>query len=96
MAATVVRYRVKPDQVQANVELVQAVYEELDAADPPGFRYSTFLLDDGVSFVHVAVLEGESNPLPDLAAFRRFQAGIGQRCDEAPTVRGATTVGSFG
>ena len=42
MRRVMVRYRVKPDQVAANEELVRAVYEELDRARPDGFRYATF------------------------------------------------------
>jgi hypothetical protein len=41
MRGVMVRYRVKPDQVERNEELVRAVYEELHRADPPGFRYAT-------------------------------------------------------
>ena len=92
---TVVRYRVKPQFVDLNVELVQAVYEELREADPPGFRYATFQLDDEVSFVHVAISESDPPPLPGLEAFRRFQRGIAERCDEPPVVSEAREVGSF-
>ena len=96
MRRTVVRYRVKPQFVDLNVELVQAVYEELREADPPGFRYATFQLDDEVSFVHVAIAESDPPPLPGLEAFRRFQRGIAERCDEPPVVSEAREVGSFG
>ena len=55
MRQVMVRYRVKPDQVERNAELVRAVYEELAREpQPDGFRYATFRLDDGVSFVHFA------------------------------------------
>ena len=37
MRRVIVRYRVKPDQVERNAELVRAVYEELHRADPPDF-----------------------------------------------------------
>ena len=48
-----VRYRVKPDQVEANEALVRAVFDELHRERPGGFGYATFKLDDGVSFVHI-------------------------------------------
>ena len=54
MSAVLVRYRVKPDRADENAELVRAVYEELAAHQPPGFRYATFVLDDGVTFTHIA------------------------------------------
>jgi len=90
----VVRYRVKPDRVEENERLVRAVYEELHRAGPAGFRYATFKLDDGVTFVHVA--EGDDPPLPRLAAFKEFQKDIAARCDEPPLASEAEQVGSFG
>jgi len=92
MRQVMVGYKVKPDQVERNEELVRAVYDELHELSPNGFRYSTFKLDDGVSFVHIA--RGTS-PLPGLGAFRRFQEDIEARCDEPPVVREVTTVGSY-
>lgn len=90
-----VRYRVKPDQVAANEELVRAVYAELAEKQPEGFHYATFKLDDGVSFVHLATQLGESTPLAEIAAFARFQEGIAARCDEPPVVHELDEVGSF-
>jgi hypothetical protein len=95
MSATVVRYRVKPGRTEENAELVRAVYAELAKLQPPGFRYSTMLLDDGETFIHVAVSDGGKVPLPDLAAFRRFQEGIDDRCTEAPVVSKGELVGSY-
>lgn len=45
--------------------------------------------------MHVAVLEGDHNPLADSAAFAKFQAGIGGRCAEGPAASDATVVGSY-
>src|SRR5512145_601593 len=56
-----IRYRVKPDPVAENEHLVRDVYEELARTRPEGLRYGTFKLDDGVSFVHLAV-HAEDNP----------------------------------
>lgn len=95
MRKVMVRYRVKPDQVEANEELVRDVYAELDRVRPEGLRYATFKLDDGVSFVHLATQEGERSPLGDIAAFDRFQAGVRDRCDEPPVVTQLEEVGSF-
>lgn len=98
MQRTLVRYTVKPDQAARNEELVRAVYVELDRSDPGGLRYATFVLDDGVSFVHLASVEREDghNPLDDLSAFSAFLQGIGERCDQPPLVSGLRSVGSYG
>jgi hypothetical protein len=90
----VVRYRTKPEHAEANAELVRAVFEELAADDPAGFRYAAYRLDDGVTFVHVATIEGD-NPLVSSAAFSRFQQGIADRCEEGPIAMDATVVGSY-
>jgi hypothetical protein len=95
MRRVMVRYRVKPDQAERNEQLVRAVYEELHRADPAGFRYATFRLDDGVSFVHIAESEGAENPLAEIEAFGEFQKGIADRCDEPPVVAQLTEIGSF-
>jgi hypothetical protein len=98
MRCVMVRYRVKPDRAAENEALVRAVYDELQRTNPPGFRYATFKLDDGVSFVHLSVTENEDgrNPLADVAAFKEFQRGIGERCDVAPAVTALREIGSFG
>lgn len=53
MTQHLVRYTVKADQVAHNEELVRAVFAELDQVQPPGLRYATFRLDDGVTFIHL-------------------------------------------
>ena len=48
-----------------------------------------------MSFVHVAVLDGEENPLTSSPAFAAFQAGIVERCAEGPVPADATAIGDF-
>ncbi len=97
MAFTVVRYRIKPGLEERNAELVRAVYRELAELNPSGLRYSTYRLDDGRTFVHVAERDDDGdNPLTSLAAFREFQAEIRERCEQGPEVGGAELIGRFG
>jgi hypothetical protein len=95
MRRVMVSYRVKPDRVDENEELVRAVYDELRSSRPDGLRYGTFKREDGVSFVHIAETEEGENPLLRVDAFKRFQAGIGDRCDQPPSTVQLTEVGSF-
>lgn len=96
MRHTIVRYTVKPGHEEPNAELVRAVYRELTQLAPTGFRYATYRLDDGRTFLHVAELEdGATVPLPGLAAFRAFQHGIEERCESGPDVRRAQAVGHY-
>jgi hypothetical protein len=86
---------VKPEAAEENERLVRDVYEELGRLRPDGFHYATFKLDNGVTFVHLATHEGDHNPLPEVAAFRRFQEGLGERCATAPVLTDVEEVGSF-
>ncbi|MGI8857365.1 MAG: hypothetical protein ACR2JW_16600 [Thermomicrobiales bacterium] len=99
MRQVMVRYKVKPEQAAHNEELVRRVYEELRETTPAGLHYATFVLEDGVSFVHIAssveTADGRS-PLLNVAAFRAFQEGIVDRCDEPPTPVGVREIGSYG
>ncbi len=96
MRQVMVRYKVKPDRVEENEALVRAVYEELASVAPEGLRYATFRLEDGVSFMHLAIqTEDGQTPLAKLDAFQRFQENIGDRCDERPAVTDLRTIGSY-
>ena len=98
MGNVVVRYAVKPERVEENQHLIERVFEELAESDPGGIRYATFLLADGVTFVHVASIDTEdgSNPLGSIAAFAEFTRDIADRCVEPPVAQDATVVGSYG
>ncbi len=92
----VVQYRPKVDQADHNQQLVEEVFAELAATHPDGVRYATFRLEDG-SFLHIADVEADPNPLGAIAAFARFQDGIGERCEpgEAPNAQPAAVVGNY-
>ena len=96
MGQVMVRYKVKPDRVAENEELVRAVYDELHRTQPEGIRYTTFRLQDGVSFVHVAIEDEKLPGLPQVAAFQEFTREIADRCDEQPVVTVLHQIGSFG
>jgi hypothetical protein len=97
MRQVMVRYKIKPEWVEENEELVRAVYDELHRTEPAGLRYATFKLDDGVSFVHLAVTESENgaSPLSKVKAFQEFQKDIESRTDEGPVVTELDQIGSF-
>lgn len=93
-----VRYTVKPEDADRNESLVRAVYAQLEQARPPAFRYATFKLDDGVTFMHIASLEpgAKTTPLSQLTAFGEFQAGLKDRCDVPPQVTELERIGWYG
>ena len=95
-SAKVIRYRTKPERADENEKLIREVFAELATQSSPGLHYAAFRLDDGVSFVHVALFDGDENPLSTSAAFARFQSGIADRCAAGPTPADATIIGSHG
>ena len=98
MAVTVVRYKTHPDRADENQALVEEVFAELHADHPQGLRYTTYRLEDGVSFVHVAEVDTADgvNPLTQTSVFGQFLADIAARCEEPPVAASATVVGAYG
>jgi hypothetical protein len=97
MATIVVRYQAKPERADENQKLIEAVFAELNERKPEGFTYKAFRLEDGVSFIHVAIEHDDDQPatLPTVAAFQAFVADIADRCDIPPLAMGATIVGGY-
>lgn len=97
MKKVLVRYKVHPDRVTENEALVRAVYRQLKEKNIAGFRYATYKLPDGVSFVHIASPESEAaqQAFTSLPAFKEFQAGIKDRCEELPVVNAVEEIGFY-
>lgn len=97
METTIVRYKVKAGRAEENRDYIKAIFGQLDESKPEGLRYVSFNLEDGLSFVHIAVVETSdgTNPLPDTPAFQDFVSGIKDRCDEPPVASKANIVGSY-
>jgi hypothetical protein len=92
----VVRYRTTgPEAAEQNHHLVENVFAELDETKPDGIRYAVLRLDDGVTFLHVALVDDEPNPLLSVAAFGEFQREIRDRVAEGPVATDATVVASY-
>jgi hypothetical protein len=92
-----VRYTVRPDQIEHNEALIRAVYDELEQTRPDGLQYATFRVGASGEFVHIASsrsADGRS-PLLELAAFQAFQEGIADRCDVPPVATELHRIGSF-
>jgi hypothetical protein len=97
MSTVVVRYRTKPEQADENQRLVEAVFAALAAQRPDGLRYMTLRLADN-TFVHVAEVTADANPLSELDAFAAFSGGVADRCEpgDGPNPQPATVVGAYG
>jgi hypothetical protein len=97
MKKIVVRYKVKKDRVGENERLIADVFGALAAEAPANFRYASFKLEDGVSFMHLVSFEtdNDDNPLGRLPAFKAFTANIAERCDEPPAASTLEVVGQY-
>jgi len=97
MKKVMVRYKVKGDKVEENQSYIEKVFAELQGSKPAGLRYASFKLEDGLTFVHIASIETEDgeNPLLQSSAFKAFQAGIRDRCEEPPVAVELGEIGSY-
>lgn len=95
MKSFFIRYKVKPDKVVENENLIKQVFAELKEAVPASISYSSYKLDDGVSFMHVVTQVGDESPVTTLPAFAEFTKNIGERCDEPPKTTNMEIVGSY-
>jgi hypothetical protein len=90
-----IRYKVKPDQVERNLELLRAFFEELESAQPDRVRDAAFQLDDGVTFMHLVETD-DPRRFSQLETFRAYRATLDERCDEPPVMTELREIGSYG
>jgi hypothetical protein len=97
VTTTVLRYQVTPERAEENLQLVEAVFAELDNGELDGFTYKVFRLADGVSFIHVWIEHDVADPdsLQAVPAFQAFMAGLADRCAVPPLSTQATVVGGY-
>jgi hypothetical protein len=87
---------VKPECVADVDAAVRTMFAAIEAAQPGGVHYSSCRSSDGVTFVALLALdEGVENPLPTIAEFRDFQAGLGTWLAAPPVPDQMTVVGSY-
>lgn len=83
MDRLMIRYTVTRDELTRHLELIGAVYNELEATKPDDLRFATFQVgEDERSFVDIALGPDLPGPLASLGSFRRYRAGLDARCEE--------------
>jgi hypothetical protein len=96
MTARMVTYRVKSGRAEENSAYVRDVMADLEAHAAIGVTYSVFLLDDGVTFLHLVDEGGDSAVLQASEAFQRFTATLVEdRCATPPDAHTMTLVGRY-
>jgi hypothetical protein len=86
----------KAERVDEHLRLLAAVFDELATRKPAGLRYGVTRAGDGLSFTHVAAMDGPDNPLAALPSFQAFTRGVGDRCEEQPSAADVAVVGDYG
>src|ERR1700733_3179086 len=76
MRAVKVEYTVKPEYVNTNKANIQKVMDELRSLGDVGILYSTYVKEDGVSFVHFSIHKEEENIITSLTAFKAFSSQL--------------------
>lgn len=92
MSTKLIRYRVKPEKIEENQQLVQQVFRELRAKSPKDVRYLVLKLSDG-TFCHL--FEDETRTISTLDAFAAFRRGGSDRRVDEPQQLEATIVGNY-
>ena len=95
MTHVLIRYRVRPDALERHLALLRAVFDELTATRPTGVAWTSFRLDDGVSFVDLVTTDalGRFSRLETWAAYR---GTLAERCDEPPDLTELHPVAAYG
>ena len=93
---TSVRYTTRDEAAaERNQSLIDDVFTELAGLEPDGLSYRVARSDDGLSFEHVAIVEGGPNPLPSLASFQAFSSTMSERVLEPPAVQTGQVVARY-
>lgn len=69
-----VQYKVKPEFAETNKANIANVMSDLRTLNDDGIKYSTFIFDDGQTFMHLAMFRDEDGQkkLNELESFKKF------------------------
>jgi hypothetical protein len=75
MITVKVSYTVKPEFVSKNKENISVFLNDFKKMDPSDFKYSVYLKDDNITFVHLSTYKNEiiQNEVLQVASFKEFQ-----------------------
>ena len=72
------------------------MFAAIEQAQPPGVRYASCGLPDGVTYVAMLALENPAaNPLVEIPAFNEFQQNLKAWLAEPPSIEQLTVAGSY-
>jgi hypothetical protein len=73
-----VQYTTRAEYAATNIQNIRAVAAAVKELRHPGIKYSTYLLEDGKTFMHFDQFENEAahQLLQELEAFKKFAAEL--------------------
>lgn len=96
MSVMMIRAKVKAESAVEIEAAARGMFSAIEEAAPPGVRYTSLTLPDGVTYVILLELEDPAdNPLGKIPAFREFQANLKDWLAEPPAPEHLTVVGSY-
>ena len=86
MKAVKVQYTVKEAYVETNKKNIERVMAELRQLNNPNIKYSSFLQNDGRTFVHFAMYGNEeaASIVPELESFKKFRQELQDSKPDVP------------
>jgi hypothetical protein len=97
MNVLMVRAKIREENVADARVAIEKVIQALERAQPPGVRYASCLLGDGVTFVALLELEDDGgHPLRAFPAYQEMVENLKQWYAEPPAVEQMTVTGSYG
>jgi hypothetical protein len=96
MQVLMVQSKIKADSVSDVQAGLEKVFAALDAAQPGGMRYATFLLPDGETFVALLRIDdGVEDPLRPLPEYQEVLELVEASRAAPPVVEELTVTGSY-
>jgi hypothetical protein len=81
-----VQYTVQPDYAEQNKQNIEAVMQEVRQLANPDFKYATYVLEDGKTFMHLAYrATSDVEHLPtSLESFKQYQTQLQNHLEVPP------------
>jgi hypothetical protein len=86
MKAVKVQYTVKEEYAETNKKNIEQVMSDLRKLNNPGVKYSSYVLNDGKTFVHLGIYSDEEamSVATNLDSFKKFQMELKESQPESP------------
>jgi hypothetical protein len=96
MTVQIVRFTADPTDVPDIETAIETMIAAIQRERPPGARFTSWKLADGVTFLNVLELaDGVENPMPGIPECRAYQQKLAHWVAEPPRPQLVTVVGAY-